>query len=124
MKVGFRLSQCIKDIAHNQIDFDDVAFIVSHTAIQPDRNLSEIIDNWIHNAVLNEDHREIYIDVIEKLFKENKVLQPRLQGLQRHWIPMAAAEGCVWMDIYPSGIPENSVVRSAWDNYRIVSALS
>ena len=121
MKVGFRLSQCIKDIAHGQVKYDDVAFIVSFTAIQPTRNMSEVVDNWIHNTVLDEDHRTLYIEIVEKLFKDNKILQPRLQGLQQHWIP---EDNCCWMDLYPSGDSDNSLVRSAWDNYRIASALS
>ena len=121
MKVGFRLSECIHDIAHGVVKFEDVAFIVSLTAIQPERDLSEIIDNWINSTLLDAEHRSQYIDVLVHLFKYNKVLQPKLQGLGDHWRPTHSE---CWMDLYPSAPPKNSAVQSAWDNYRIVSALS
>ena len=124
MKVGFRLSQCVKDIAHNKVNFNDVAFIISLTAVQPGRDLSEIIDNWINSTVLDEEHRNLYIKIIEQLFKENKVLQPRLEGLQRHWLPEGDIHNVAWMDLYPSQGSENPAVQTAWDNYRIVSNLA
>ena len=121
MKIGFRLSEAIRDISHGNIDINDVAFVVSLTAVRDDRKLSDIVDNWINSTVLDVAHRDLYIKTLEQLFKDNKVIQPKLQGMPRHWIP---ENNACWMDMFPSAAPKNVAIQSAWDNYRIVSALS
>ena len=121
MKIGFRLSKCIVDIAHERVKVEDVAFVVSLTGIREGRNLEDIIDNWIHSTVLDANYREIYIDTLRDLLALNKLIQPRLQGIDRHWIPDSTYH---WMDMYPSQSPKNQAVETAWNNYRVIQELS
>lgn len=121
MKIGFRLSKCIEDIAHERVKVEDVAFVVSLTSIREGRNLEDIIDNWIHSTILDANYREIYIDTLRDLLALNKLIQPRLQGIDRHWIPNST---CHWMDMYPSQPPKNQAVETAWNNYRVIQELS
>jgi hypothetical protein len=51
-----------------------------------------------------------------ELWKTNKVLQPRRQGLHRHRQP----ENAVWVDMFPTVISENHSVKTAWDAYRFM----
>ena len=121
MKIGFRLSQCIQDIAHDRVKVEDVAFIVSLTSIREGRNLDNIIDNWINSTILDATYREIYIDTLKTLLAQNKVIQPKLEGIQRHWIPESDYH---WMDMYPSHPPKSQAVETAWNNNRVIQELS
>lgn len=121
MKIGFSLSKCIQDIAQGLIDVNDVAFIISLTTIREDKQIDHVIDNWILNTVLDQENRAIYRSIVEELIKENKLVQPRIQGMHRHWLPQ---EGQHWMDMYPTNPPKNQAVKTAWNQYRTVQELS
>jgi hypothetical protein len=46
----------------------------------------------------------------------NKLIQPRRQGLHRHKQPANS----IWVDMFPTELSENEAVKKAWDGYRFM----
>ena len=117
MKMGFSLGRCVRDIVNGDVDINDVAFIITATAIRSIEQLGPVIQDYTY--------REGYLygldeakcqEVALALWNSNKLLQPRLQGLHRHSQP----ENAVWVDMYPTVNTENESVKKAWDAYRFM----
>jgi hypothetical protein len=117
MKIGFSLGRCVRDIVTNDVSIDDVAFIIAATAIREKEQLVHVVREylWRDGYLLGLDE-DACLDVANQLWDQRKILQPRLQGLQRHMQP----ENAIWVDMYPTHISENDAVKKSWDAYRFM----
>ena len=118
MKIGFSLGRCVRDIVRGDVQIDDVAFIIASTSIHDAEQLTGVIENYMYRDDdylygLDEDQCQA---VAMKLWKTNRVLQPRRQGLHRHRQP----ENAVWVDMFPTVISKSDAVKKAWDSYRFM----
>ena len=118
MKIGFSLGRCVRDIVRGDVQIDDVAFIIAATSIHDAEQLAGVIENYMYRDDdylygLDEDQCQA---VALELWKTNRVLQPRRQGLHRHKQP----ENAVWVDMFPTVISESDAVKKAWDSYRFM----
>jgi hypothetical protein len=118
MKIGFSLGRCVRDIVKGDVNIDDVAFIIAATSIHDEPQLANVIEQYMYRGDdylygLDEDKCQT---VALELWKTNKVLQPRRQGIHRHRQP----ENAVWVDMYPTSTSESDAVKKAWDAYRFM----
>jgi hypothetical protein len=118
MKIGFSLGRCVRDIVKGDVHIDDVAFIIAATSIHDEPQLKDVIEQYMYR---DDDYlygldeakcQEVALD----LWKTNKILQPRRQGMHRHRQP----ENAVWVDMFPTIASENHSVKTAWDAYRFM----
>jgi hypothetical protein len=117
MKIGFSLGRCVRDIVTGSVSIDDVAFIIAATAIREKEKLRPVIQDYTwRDGYLYGLDEEVCQSVAEQLWDQRKILQPRLQGLQRHMQP----ENAIWVDMYPTLISENDSVKKSWDAYRFM----
>jgi hypothetical protein len=118
MKIGFSLGRCVRDIVKGDVSINDVAFIIAATSIHDEPQLANVIEQYMYRDDdylygLNEaECQAVALD----LWKTNKILQPRRQGLHRHRQP----ENAVWVDMFPTVISNNHSVKTAWDSYRLM----
>jgi hypothetical protein len=117
MKIGFSLGRCIRDIVTEKISIDDVAFIITSTSIHTKEQLADVILMYTSEPtyLYNCDYDKC-VAVANMLWDNNRLLQPRRQGLQRH----AQPENAVWVDMFPTQLSEKQSVKSAWDAYRFM----
>jgi len=118
MKMGFSLGRCVRDIVKELVDIDDVAFIIAATSIQDEPQLANVIEQYMYrddDYLYGLDKNKCQAVALE-LWKTNKILQPRRQGIHRHRQP----ENSVWVDMFPTELSENPSVKSAWDAYRFM----
>ena len=117
MKIGFSLGRCVRDIVCGLITVDDVAFIITGTYITDEDKLANVIANYAYQSDylqgLNQDRCQ---EVALELWRSNRIIQPRREGMHRHKQP----ENAVWVDIFPTTLSENEAVKKAWDNYRFM----
>jgi len=118
MKIGFSLGRCVRDIVRGDVHIDDVAFIIAATSIHDEPQLKDVIEQYMYRDDdylygLDENRcQEVALD----LWKTNKILQPRRQGMHRHRQP----ENAVWVDMFPTVASKNHSVKTAWDAYRFM----
>jgi hypothetical protein len=118
MKIGFSLGRCVRDIVRGDVHIDDVAFIIAATSIHDEPQLKDVIEQYMYRDDdylygLDENKcQEVALD----LWKTNKILQPRRQGMHRHRQP----ENAVWVDMFPTVASKNHSVKTAWDAYRFM----
>jgi hypothetical protein len=118
MKIGFSLGRCIRDIVKGNVHIDDVAFIIAATSIHDEPQLANVIAQYMYrddDYLYGLDEAKCQ-EVALELWKTNKVLQPRRQGMHRHRQP----ENAVWVDMFPTVASENHSVKTAWDAYRFM----
>jgi hypothetical protein len=118
MKIGFSLGRCIRDIVKGNVHIDDVAFIIAATSIHDEPQLANVIAQYMYrddDYLYGLDETKCQ-EVALELWKTNKVLQPRRQGMHRHRQP----ENAVWVDMFPTVASENHSVKTAWDAYRFM----
>jgi hypothetical protein len=118
MKIGFSLGRCVRDIVKGDVSIDDVAFIIAATSIHDEPQLANVIEQYMYRGddyLYGLDEEQCQAVALE-LWKTNKVLQPRRQGLHRHRQP----ENAVWVDMYPTVNSESDAVKKAWDAYRFM----
>ena len=118
MKMGFSLGRCVRDIVKELVDINDVAFIIAATSIQDEPQLANVIEQYMYrddDYLYGLDESKCQ-EVALELWKTNKILQPRRQGIHRHRQP----ENSVWVDMFPTELSENPSVKSAWDAYRFM----
>jgi hypothetical protein len=117
MKIGFSLGRCVRDIVTGKISEDEVAFVIAATNIREPEQLAPVIDDYLYrNDYLLGLDRDECQRVAQSLWDNNKLLQPRRQGLHRHKQP----ENAVWVDIFPTAASDNESVKRAWDAYRFM----
>ena len=118
MKIGFSLGRCVRDIVKGHVSINDVAFIIAATSIHDEPQLANVIEQYMYrndDYLYGLDEAECQAVALD-LWKTNKILQPRRQGLHRHRQP----ENAVWVDMFPTLISENHSVKTAWDAYRFM----
>jgi hypothetical protein len=118
MKIGFSLGRCVRDIVNGNVSVDDVAFIIAATSIHDEPQLANVIEQYMYrddDYLYGLDEEQCQAVALE-LWKTNRVLQPRRQGLHRHRQP----ENSVWVDMYPTLNSDNDSVKKAWDAYRFM----
>lgn len=117
MKVGFSFGRCIRDIVNGDVSYDDVAFIISGTALRD----ADAIEHCIY-AYLSEPSyllgldRDKCVKIGLQLYEEGKVFQPRLQNIQAFRIP----EQSVWADLFPTSVANSESAKKAWEQYRFM----
>jgi hypothetical protein len=118
MKIGFSLGRCVRDIVRGDVHIDDVAFIIAATSIHDEPQLKDVIEQYMYrddDYLYGLDENKCQ-EVALELWKTNKILQPRRQGMHRHRQP----ENAVWVDMFPTIARENHSVKTAWDAYRFM----
>ena len=118
MKIGFSLGRCVRDIVKGNVHIDDVAFIIAATSIHDEPQLKDVIEQYQYrddDYLYGVDENKCQ-EVALELWKTNKILQPRRQGMHRHRQP----ENAVWVDMFPTIASENHSVKTAWDAYRFM----
>jgi hypothetical protein len=117
MKIGFSLGRCIRDIVKKEVALDDVAFIIAATNIHEEEQLVQVVDSYLYrdDYLYMLDEAECQQVALE-LWKSNRILQPRRQGMHRHKQP----ENSVWVDMFPTVNSDNEAVKKAWDGYRFM----
>ncbi len=117
MKIGFSLGRCVRDIVMGKISEDEVAFIITATCIREIEQLAPVIEDYMYREDylegLNEEECQ---RVAQSLWNNNKLIQPRREGIHRHKQPANS----VWVDMFPTELSENETVKKAWDAYRFM----
>jgi hypothetical protein len=117
MKVGFSLGRCVRDIIDDIVTYDDVAFIITGTALRDEDAIKACVEQYMYrNDYLAGLDQEQCTEVALRLFNEGKIFQPRLQNIRAFRIP----EGAVWADLFPTNVSESDAVKKAWDAYRFM----
>ncbi len=117
MKVGFSFGRCIRDIVNGIVAYEDVAFIITGTALRDEEAIKWCVDEYMlrHDYLSGLDHEQCTKIAID-LYLDGKIFQPRLQNIRAFHIPADA----VWADMFPTAIVENEAAKRAWDNYRLM----
>ncbi len=117
MKIGFSLGRCVRDIVMGKISEDEVAFIITATCIREPETLVQVIQDYMwrrdYLEGLDEDRCQ---EVALSLWNNNKLIQPRREGIHRHKQPANS----IWVDMFPTECSDNPAVKAAWDNYRFM----
>ena len=117
MKVGFSLGRCVRDIMTDIVTYDDVAFIITGTALRDEEAIKSCVDQYMYrdDYLYGLDEEQCQIVALD-LWATNKILQPRRQGMHRHRQP----ENAVWVDMFPTVNSDSDAVKKAWDAYRLM----
>jgi len=117
VKIGFSLGRCIRDIVMGKISEDEVAFIITATCIRSEEQLDPVIQDYMfrEDYLYGLDEKDC-IRVAHSLWDNNKLIQPRREGLHRHKQPANS----IWVDMFPTELSENEAVKKAWDGYRFM----
>ena len=117
MKIGFSLGRCVRDIVTGKISEDEVAFIIAATCIREIEQLDPVIIDYMSRSdyLAGLDQAEC-IRVAHSLWDNNKLIQPRREGIHRHKQPANS----IWVDMFPTECSDNYAVKTAWDNYRFM----
>ena len=117
MKVGFSLGRCVRDIVDGIVSYEDVAFIISGTALRDEESVSWCVDEYLHRRdyLLGLDPAQCR-KIALGLYRDGKIFQPRLQNIQAFRIP----EGAIWADLFPTNVSDSDAVKKAWEAYRFM----
>jgi len=117
MKVGFSFGRCVRDIVSGHIDYNDVAWIISGTALRDEAAIVWCIEDYLKKpGYLDGLDAKICKEVGLRLYNEGKIFQPRLQNITALRIP----EGAVWADLFPTTFAETESAKRAWEHYRFM----
>ena len=117
MKVGFSFGRCIRDIVNGIVAYEDVAFIITGTALRDEEAIRWCVDEYMlrRDYLLGLDHEQCTKIALD-LYLDGKVFQPRLQNIRAFHIP----EGAVWADLFPTNVSDSDAVKKAWESYRFM----
>lgn len=117
MKIGFSFGRCIRDIVNGDVELEDVAFIIAATSMNDEEHVKNVIRSYLTEpSYLLGYNEQDCMEVGVALWNQNKVLQPRKQGMHRHMQP----ENAIWVDIFPTAHSDSEAVKTAWDQYRFM----
>ena len=117
MKIGFSLGRCVRDIVTGKISEDEVAFIITATCIREVEQIDPVIIDYMSRSDYLEGLEQAEcIRVAHSLWDNNKLIQPRREGIHRHKQPANS----IWVDMFPTECSANPAVKTAWDNYRFM----
>ena len=77
MKIGLSLSLCIRDMLLNETPISDVEYIICGTAMKDEESFSRVVQHYSHTYWKSSPSAGIRI--AKTLWKEGRLLQPRLQ---------------------------------------------
>jgi hypothetical protein len=117
MKVGFSLGRCVRDIINGIVAYEDVAFIISGTALRDEEAVQWCVDEYMfrRDYLLGLD-RDQCAKIALDLYNDGRIFQPRLQGIRAFHIP----EGAIWADLFPTNVSDSEAVKKAWEAYRFM----
>lgn len=117
MKIGFSFGRCVRDIVNGDVNIDDVAFIITATAMRSEEHMIRVVDDYMfRNEYLYGLNEAECKRVATELWNTNRLLQPRLQGIHRHKQP----ENSIWVDMFPTVPTQSEAVVNAWNSYRFM----
>lgn len=117
MKVGFSLGRCVRDIVTDIVSYEDVAFIITGTALRDEESFNWCIDEYMwRRDYLQGLDKDQCLDISLRLYRDGKIFQPRLQNIPAFHIP----EGAIWADLFPTNVSDSDAVKKAWENYRFM----
>ena len=120
MKIGLSFSRCIKDVVDGKVSIHDILVIVARTMFEKE-HIEEIIKNYILVGDIPEDKFDRYVEVATQLYDLGKIHQPRNFGNHSHY----GSAFYTWFDLTPSSNDmSNPALVEAWENYKIVLALT
>lgn len=93
MKIGLSLSLCVRDILDGAVNLDDVAVIITSTAVRKTLDWDWVINQYQQTYWLRH-HPEKARELVCLLLERDKILQPRLTHNKR---PLYT--GTNWIDI-------------------------
>ncbi len=117
MKVGFSLGRCVRDIVTEIVAYEDVAFIITGTALRDEAAIKWCVEDYLMRrdylwGLEKEPCEKVALD----LWNDGKLFQPRLQNIQAFRIP----EGAIWADLFPTNVSDSDAVKKAWEAYRFM----
>ncbi len=119
MKIGFSLGRCVRDIALEKVNIDDVLVVITRTYAKDVAAMLSIIEEYLYEPTyLKGIDKELCITVATKLWDSGKIHQPRLNGYQ----PPIIKNDYVWMDVVPTVADMSETAKSAWVQYRTLLA--
>ncbi len=117
MKVGFSFGRCVRDIVNGIVAYEDVAFIITGTALRDEDAIKWCVDDYLmRRDYLLGLEKEPCEKVALDLWNDGKLFQPRLQNIRAFHIP----EGAIWADLFPTNVSDSDAVKKAWENYRFM----
>lgn len=120
MKIGFSFGRCVRDIVTGVVNIDDVLVIVGRTCMPSRTDCEWVIDQYLASHYLRGLDREQCMQVGLALYDSCRIIEPRGQGGYVTQVP----RDCVWMDLFPTIISDNSSVKAAWEHYRMLIGLT
>ncbi len=117
MKVGFSFGRCVRDIVTGIVSYDDVAFIITGTALRDEAAVKWCVEEYLnrYDYLLGLDPEQCTKIALD-LYLDGKMFQPRLQNIRAFRIP----EGAVWADLFPTNVSDSDAVKKAWEAYRFM----
>jgi hypothetical protein len=92
--IGLSLSLCIKDIFEKDVDLDRVKWIIAATKMEDEGDYKEVYKEYAESYWSRYPLQARFI--FFKLLDEQKIIQPRLEGL-----PPCNIAGGHWLEITP-----------------------
>jgi len=117
MKIGFSLGRCIRDIVNDKVAYRDVLFIIAATMIDKTEKIDSVVDAYMQEpGYLWGLPKDKCLAVAYRLWEDNKIIQPRLEGIGRRAVP----EHAIWADLFLSPEIPNPSISAAWEQYRLL----
>ena len=118
MKIGFSLGGCVRDIVESKVDDGDVLMIIASTYMKNSEDLESVINSYLTSHVWGGLDPDACRSMTRRLWDHHKIVQPRLNGLNRR------SFHCIWADLYVSPEVSNPALAAAWEQYRMLANLS
>lgn len=126
MKVGLSFSRCMRDIFEGKVNYNEILVIIARTDFDPydDKHWKNIWEGYLYGGYSNaewqglDDHEGEMRDIAKNLLDMGKLHQPRKFGAHPSRLPY------YWLECI---VPENEqtpAVKSAWDNFKLISGLT
>ena len=117
MKVGFSFGRCLRDIVNGTVDINDVLVIIARTYMETPEHVHSVVGEYLFRpGYLLGLKPEDCIDTAMTLWDQGKIHQPRISGRNPHQV----SEQYLWMDLSPSVMDQDEMVKDAWNHYRAV----
>ena len=123
MKIGFSFGRCLGSIVRGEVAFEDVLCIIARTRMNTEEHVRGVVDQYMYRrGYLEGLDQPTCEDVAVRLFNSGKILEPRANNIS----PMSVPRDYIWMDLFPTAAAgaESDTVRTAWDQYRMLLALT
>ncbi len=119
-KIGFSAGRCIRDILNDDVDYDNVVFIVTGTQSNTKDEWLNILKVYNEGGEFDGDFTEEQIQSMgARLWNDGKIHQPRNFGVYR------SRYSLTWMDLVHSkpDRENNPVLKQSWEELQIFEKL-